>query len=174
MVRAFDGGDDFVGVGGPREGFGLLVVLLEEAVDCRLEVDDGVEDASFEATLRQFCEEALDGIEPRAGGRCEVEGEARIAAEPGTHLGVLVSGVVVEDDVDGSGVGPPIVPMDDEPPVTSNAVRVPASEAELRLADARSDARLSGDAAALPAARATPPRPAATPAGPDWPAEASV
>jgi hypothetical protein len=62
LVPAFDGGDDFVGVGGPREGFGLLVVLLEEAVDCRLEVDDGVEDASFEATLRQFCEEASTAL----------------------------------------------------------------------------------------------------------------
>lgn len=30
-----------------------------------------------------------------------MEGEALMAAEPGTHLGVFVSGVVVEDDVDG-------------------------------------------------------------------------
>ena len=31
----------------------------------------------------------------------EVEGEARVPVEPGAHLGVLVGGVVVEDDVDG-------------------------------------------------------------------------
>src|SRR5829696_6108380 len=42
----------------------------------------------------------VHGVEPGAGGRGEVEGEARIAAEPGDHLRVLVGGVVVEDDVD--------------------------------------------------------------------------
>ena len=100
-MPTFDGGDDFVGVGGPDERFGLLVVFGEEAVDGGLEVDDRVKDAALEATLRQFGEEALDGVEPRARGRREVEGEARMAVEPGTHLGVLVGGVIVEDDVDG-------------------------------------------------------------------------
>src|SRR3954454_11668896 len=63
----------------------------------------GAEDAALEATLRQSGEEALDGIEPGARGRREVESEALMAVEPGTHLGMLVSGVVVEDDVDGLG-----------------------------------------------------------------------
>ena len=60
-----------------------------------------MEDATPEATLGQFGEEALDGVEPRAGGRGEVETKAQMAIEPGAHLGMLVSGVVVEDDVDG-------------------------------------------------------------------------
>src|SRR5215203_6272171 len=42
----------------------------------------------------------VHGVEPGAGGRGEVEGEARMAGEPGDHLRVLVGGVVVEDDVD--------------------------------------------------------------------------
>ena len=105
MVPALDGGDDLVGVGGPGEGLWLLVVLGEEAVDGGLEVDDGVEDAAFQPPLRQLGEEALDRVEPRAGGRREVEGEALVAFEPGAHLGVLVRGVVVEDDVDGLARG---------------------------------------------------------------------
>lgn len=42
----------------------VLVVLDEEAVDCRLTVGDGVEDAPLETALRQFGEEALDRVEP--------------------------------------------------------------------------------------------------------------
>ena len=64
MVPAFDGGDDLVGIGGPGEGLGLLVVLSKEAVDGGLEVDERMKDSALEATLRQFGEEALDGVEP--------------------------------------------------------------------------------------------------------------
>ncbi len=35
MEPSFDGGDDFVGVGFPDEGLGILIVLLDEAVDGR-------------------------------------------------------------------------------------------------------------------------------------------
>jgi len=51
LVPALDGGDDFVGIGCPSEGVGLLVVLGKEAVDGGLEVDDRVEDAALEAAL---------------------------------------------------------------------------------------------------------------------------
>lgn len=100
-MPTFDGGDDFVGVSGPGEGFGLSIVLGEEAVDGRLQVDDRMKDASLEASLRQLGEEALDGVEPGARRGGEVEGEALMAVEPGTHLRVLMGGVVVEDDVNG-------------------------------------------------------------------------
>jgi hypothetical protein len=56
------------------KGLGLSVVLGNVAVDRRLEVDDEMKDTALEATLRQFGEEALDGVEPRARGRREVEG----------------------------------------------------------------------------------------------------
>lgn len=36
-MPSFDGGDNFVWVGGPCEGFWLIVMLGEEAVDGRLE-----------------------------------------------------------------------------------------------------------------------------------------
>ena len=54
----------------------------------------------FKRRLDELGEEALDGIEPGARGRREVEDEARVPVEPGADLGMLVGGVVVEDDVD--------------------------------------------------------------------------
>ena len=45
-------------------------------------------------------EEGFGRVEPGARGRREVEHEARMATEPAHHLGMLVGGVVVEDDVD--------------------------------------------------------------------------
>ena len=73
----------------------------EEAVDGGLEFDDGMEHAALEASLRQLGEEALDGVEPRTGSRREVEGESLVTVEPSAHLGMLVDGIVVEDDVNG-------------------------------------------------------------------------
>ena len=54
----------------------------------------------FRRRFESFAKKPLDGIEPGAGGRHEVEGEALVAAEPGAHLGMLVGGVVVEDHMD--------------------------------------------------------------------------
>jgi hypothetical protein len=39
-------------------------MLADEAVDCGLKVDDGVEDAVFQSPSGQFCEESLYGVEP--------------------------------------------------------------------------------------------------------------
>jgi hypothetical protein len=41
-----------------------------------LELDDRAEGAALEATLGEVSEEALDGVEPSAGGRGEVEDKA--------------------------------------------------------------------------------------------------
>ena len=60
-----DGSDDIVGVSLPYEGLGS-VDLGKEAVDGSLEVDDGTEDAAFQAAPGQPCEEAFDRIEPGA------------------------------------------------------------------------------------------------------------
>jgi hypothetical protein len=48
LVPAFDGGDDLVGIGGPGEGLGLLVVLSKEAVDGGLEVDERMKNPALE------------------------------------------------------------------------------------------------------------------------------
>src|SRR3546814_16214589 len=99
-MPASDGGDDGVGIGGPGEGLGFGVVLAHEAVDGGLEVDDGVEDAALEPSPGELGEEASDSIELGAGGRCEVEGPARMPVEPGPELRSLVCCVIFGDVVD--------------------------------------------------------------------------
>ena len=47
MVPSSDGGDDFVWVSGPGEGFGIIVGLDDEAVDGGLEVDDTSKDTAL-------------------------------------------------------------------------------------------------------------------------------
>ncbi len=42
-----DGDDDFGGVDGPREGFGLQDLLIEEASYGGLQIDDGSENAAL-------------------------------------------------------------------------------------------------------------------------------
>jgi hypothetical protein len=79
--------------------------LRNEVIDGGLQGDDGMEDASLQFSAAELGEEALDRVEPRSGCRGEVEGPARVAGEPGSNLGVLVDGIVVEDDVDGLALG---------------------------------------------------------------------
>jgi hypothetical protein len=100
LVPAFDRGDNRVWIGGPCEGPWGRVVLDEEAIDGGLQVDDASEHAALEAPFGELGEEALDGVEPGARGRCEVEREAFMAIEPAADVWMLMGGVVVEDDVD--------------------------------------------------------------------------
>jgi hypothetical protein len=76
LVPSVNGGDDFIWVGGPDEGLGIMVGLGDEAIDGGLEFDDRVKDAALEASPGEFGEEAFDGIEPRCRGRGEVESPA--------------------------------------------------------------------------------------------------
>ena len=58
-------GDDDVWIGTPDEGLRLdLIVLGDEAVDCRLQIDDRVKDAVLQASAGQLGKETLNGIQP--------------------------------------------------------------------------------------------------------------
>jgi hypothetical protein len=46
------------------EGFWIVVVLSDVAVDGGLEFDDGAEDAAFETSAGERREEAFDGVDP--------------------------------------------------------------------------------------------------------------
>ena len=85
MIPTFDGSDDFIGIGGPHEGFGVIVGFLQEAVDGGLEIDNRAEDPAFEAAFGQLGEEALDRIEPGGRGRGVVEDKAGVSVEPGPN-----------------------------------------------------------------------------------------
>ena len=64
MAPAVDGGDDFVGIGGPDERLGVVVGLIDVAVDGGLEVDDGSKDAALQSALGEGGEEGLDRVQP--------------------------------------------------------------------------------------------------------------
>ena len=95
MVPSFYGSDDLVWVGGPGERFRVFVGFGDEAIDCGLEIDEGMEDAPFEAPPGEFGEETLDGVEPGGGWR-EVEDKPFVAIKPGAGLWMLMDDVVVE------------------------------------------------------------------------------
>ena len=64
-----------------------------------------------------------------------------------------------------------MVPLVEEPPVAPKPALAPSEKLDFMLSAAREVARFSGETVAALAARATPPRPDATPAAPDWPRE---
>ena len=99
-MPAFNCGDDVIWVFGPDEGFGLSIVLGEEAVDGGLKVNKGAERSPFEPPLREFCEEPLHGIEPGARGWGEVEDPARMPLKPSQHFRVFVGGIVIDNGMD--------------------------------------------------------------------------
>jgi len=68
-------------------------------VDRIFELAQGSEHGSFELVLCQLGEEALDGVEPGRGCRGEVEDEPGMFDEPFHDVGMLVGGIVVDDDV---------------------------------------------------------------------------
>ena len=99
-MPTFNGGDNFVWIGGPRKRFRALIGFGDEAINGGLEIDERMEDAPVEPPFGEFGEEALDSIGPRTRCGREVEGEAAMTIKPGPNLGVLMGSVVIEDDMD--------------------------------------------------------------------------
>ena len=81
---------------GPDERLGHVVGFGDEAVDGGLKLDDRGEDAALEPLPGELGKPAFDRVGPGTRRRGEVEGEARMAGEPGAHPGVLVGGIIVE------------------------------------------------------------------------------
>ena len=70
LVPTAGGGDDGVGIGGPDERFGALVVLGEVAVDGGLEVDQVVEDAALAGAVSLAKNPSTAFSHERPGRRC--------------------------------------------------------------------------------------------------------
>ena len=103
IKRAAFAGDDVIGGLAPGEGLRLCIVQQKVVVDGALEIVDAGVAPSADALRGDLGKEALDQVQPgRAGGR-EVKLEARVCLQPGSDLGGLVGGVVVEHDVDVAG-----------------------------------------------------------------------
>ena len=88
-MPAFDAAMIVSGSAVHAKAFGIRC-LCEEAVDSGLEIDDGSEDATFQAPLGLLGEVTLHGVEPGARSQREVEDEAHVPSEPTLHLGMLI------------------------------------------------------------------------------------
>ena len=75
----------------------LRSIVVGDGLD---ELSDAGDGEAFELPSREFTEEALNEIQPRGGGRGEVELHSRVFLEPYPNSRMLVRGVVVENDVD--------------------------------------------------------------------------
>jgi hypothetical protein len=75
-------------------------VGADEVVDFFDEVGGGIERAATDNALSDVGEEPFDLVEPGGVGRREVNVPTRTACEPSSDLGMLVGGVVVDDEMD--------------------------------------------------------------------------
>ena len=60
----------------------------------------GSEYSALETLSGELCKEALDRVQPRSGCRGEVEDKSAMFVEPLHDVGMLVGGIVVDDDMD--------------------------------------------------------------------------
>jgi hypothetical protein len=74
-------------------------VLLEVVLDGGNESRHVLEGTASDPLVGDFSEPSLDKIQPRAGGRREVQVEARMSLQPRLHARMLVGTVVVDDEV---------------------------------------------------------------------------
>ena len=100
LFRFPDLGDDGFGRSRPDEWLGVFVSPIDVVGDGLDELSDAGDGEAFELPSREFTEEALNEIQPRGGGRGEVELHSRVFLEPYPNSRMLVRSVVVENDVD--------------------------------------------------------------------------
>lgn len=95
-----DFGEDLVDGSRPDERARFVVPVFDIPRDGVNEFFHAADREALQLALAQLAEEALDQIEPGGRGRQEVEMDARMPVQPRLHLRVLVSGVVVQDEVE--------------------------------------------------------------------------
>src|SRR5215469_12318812 len=91
----FDLFQDVSGFGGPDEGLGAVIVMVEVVEDGCDQLLDTAKDPATQAIFGQVAEESFHHVQPGAACGREVHAEAGIASEPALDLGMLVGGVVV-------------------------------------------------------------------------------
>ena len=96
---ALDFGQEFLGFGGPNVGSRVVVVFLDECHNRVDQLPDSTERAATQPFVGDFAEPALDQIQPRTARGNEMNVESPMPFQPRLDLGMLVSGVVVHDQV---------------------------------------------------------------------------
>lgn len=76
------------------------IVLFHESVDLARQLLDSGERATADGLPRDEPEPALDLVDPRGVGGCVMHVVTGPAGQPRLHLGMLVGGVVVNDQID--------------------------------------------------------------------------
>ena len=122
---AQDLGEDVLALGVPEIALGGEIVLGEVGLDGADELTHAGEAALAHDRLGEIAKEALDEVQPRARGRGEVQDDAVAAVrpavagvapgDPALHLGMLVGGVVVDDQMQGEVARRVLVELLEEP-----------------------------------------------------------
>lgn len=108
VQRFFTFGDlreDSLDRGAPDEDSRLLVMSADVITDGSGQFPHVVERPSAQALLRGVAEPSFDQVKPGTGCGREVKVEARVATQPTLDTGMLVSGIVVHDQMQVPSVG---------------------------------------------------------------------
>src|SRR3954471_18666807 len=90
---------DIARLGCPDERLRCPVVVIDIVKNSHDQLLYVPEDAAANALVGEIAEEALHHIEPRTTRRSEMHVDARMTCQPALHLGMLVRGIVVGDQV---------------------------------------------------------------------------
>src|SRR5260370_37457721 len=90
--------DDVLSGLAPDEWRRIVVVLRDVVENGFDQFGHARERTATHALVVEVAEKPLDDIEPRTAGRNEMDVEALVSLEPRHDLGVLVRGVVVDDE----------------------------------------------------------------------------
>ena len=82
---------------GPDEGFGVLVVMLDEVADGVLQLLRAAVDSAPNLFFGQFGEPALHQIQPGGRRGCEVQVDARTLGQPAANELGFVGAIVVQN-----------------------------------------------------------------------------
>lgn len=89
-----------VGGGSPGERFAGLVVVVDEVIDLGDQIFDRAKRAAANGLVGNQAEEAFYLVQPGTVGWGEMDVPARSGRKPGLHLGVFVSALIVDDQMD--------------------------------------------------------------------------
>ena len=97
--------EDFFHACCPDKGCGVGVPRGKKVCDGLLQILHAAEDAASHSLLVEFGKPAFDQVEPTGTGWNEVQDEAWMPGQPAPDTFVAVGPIVVEDQVQGYGIG---------------------------------------------------------------------
>ena len=96
---------DGIDSGGPDEGLRIFIPGIEECGNCSLKIGNAQERSAFDGFVIEVTEPPLDKIHPTGAGGHEMRHKPRMTFQPLSHFLMLVSTVVVHDQMERNGAG---------------------------------------------------------------------